>query len=429
MAKMVYILAKDGMPLMPTSRFGHVRRMLDAGLFVPVTTRPFTVRMTYEPENTTVQPVGGGMDPGRTNIGLSAESGGHCLERVHCTTRNKEIPKLMEKRKEHRRASRSGARKRRKRRAWGNNTVFMHFKEDPTIWKHCEDFKNGPLKGHGSVNDAVDAMQEGKCLLCGGRIEHHHHVIPRSEGGSDTMDNIAGICLACHDKVHKDAKAKEKLKAKTAGRNKKYGALSILNQVMPYFLKYLETIFPDNVHVTRGWETSKFREDYGIGKDHGLDAYCIAMAAYDGSLPYVEQDFPDTQEALQFRRHDRALVKAQRERTYKYEGKTVAKNRHKRMSQTDSGRWKTQPYDSLEEWYAKQVELYGEKEAMARLSRLEVQKSRRYYNDMCRVLPGAQFICQGKRYILTGQLSNGQYYRAYGRGRGISRLQNVKYWH
>lgn len=42
---------------------------------------------------------------------------------------------------------------------------------------------------------------------------------------------------------------------------------------------------------------------------------------------------------MQFRRQNRANIQAQRARTYKFEWKTVAKNRKKSMGQTDL--WKS----------------------------------------------------------------------------------------
>ena len=37
----VYVLDKDGNPLMPTKRFGHVRKLLDAKLAKSVSSKPF----------------------------------------------------------------------------------------------------------------------------------------------------------------------------------------------------------------------------------------------------------------------------------------------------------------------------------------------------------------------------------------------------
>lgn len=37
--------------------------------------------------------------------------------------------------------------------------------------------------------------------LQGDRMEHHH-VIPKSRGGADTIENVAVICKNCHDERH-----------------------------------------------------------------------------------------------------------------------------------------------------------------------------------------------------------------------------------
>ena len=49
----------------------------------------------------------------------------------------------------------------------------------------------------------VDAMH--RCCLC---PEHHdvtdlHHVVPISEGGPNTEDNLMVICPTCHAKIHR----------------------------------------------------------------------------------------------------------------------------------------------------------------------------------------------------------------------------------
>lgn len=47
-------------------------------------------------------------------------------------------------------------------------------------------------------------------------------------------------------------------------------------------------------------------------------------------------------------------------------------------------------------------------------SQLTVEKSTKRYNDPGRLIPGARFEYMGEYYVLSGQLSNGQYLRAYG---------------
>ena len=47
---------------------------------------------------------------------------------------------------------------------------------------------------------------------------------------TSTIDNIVGLCTQHHDLVHKDATWQKRLAKKKTGLNKKYGALSVLNQ-------------------------------------------------------------------------------------------------------------------------------------------------------------------------------------------------------
>lgn len=474
----VYVLGPDGKPLMPTRRCGWVRRNLKSGRAVVAKKKPFTIRLTYHPETTVTQPVTVGMDPGRTNIGITAVAeDGRCLYSVHCTTRNKAIPRLMKERKAHRQVSRRGERLARKRLAKRHATVsgtltgrklpgceeisvvkdiintearFNNRKRPegwltPTanqlLWTHLHlldkasellpvtdvvievnrfsfmqldnpetpkeniNFQRGRLFQKGGVHAAVSEMQEGRCLLCGGGIEHYHHIVPHSKGGSDTMDNIAGLCRQCHTLVHTDTKAEQKLLSKKQGLNKKYGALSVLNQITPYLVNACGKKFPGRTTVTNGWNTKQYRDDNGIPKDHDTDAYCIACSSLTGQS--VMDPPVHSYEIMQFRRHDRARIKCQRERTYKYENAKVATNRRKRMDQKS---------DSLEEWFEDMVSKYGKTSAEAMRSVLTVSKSQRYYNNMERLMPGTAFLYKGKVYILSGQLSGGEYFRAVGMG-------------
>jgi len=143
----VYVLDKEGCPLMPTKRFGKVRRMLNSRQAKVVCSKPFTIQLTYEPKTHVMQDVVLGIDPGRTNIGISCvREDGKCLFAAETVTRNKEIPKLMLKRKQHRQASRRGERLRRKRRARKYGTLskknldrMLHGCDEPV---HIKDIIN-----------------------------------------------------------------------------------------------------------------------------------------------------------------------------------------------------------------------------------------------------------------------------------------------
>lgn len=311
---------------MPIRRYGWVRRALKSGRARAVTTVPFTIRLTYEPGNHVVQDIILGIDPGRINIGLAAVTDdGRCLYSSHCAARNKEVPKLMAERRQHRQVSRRGERLARKRLAkrlgttrqavmermlpgYGkpvqvkdiiNTEVRFNNRKRPEGWPtptatqllrthlnlawlvrrilpvsrvslelnrfafmemeaggklRPEQYQHGPLYGYSGIRHALEDQQSGKCLLCGKRlIEHDHHLVPRSKNGSDTLANMAGLCGQCHDLAHKDAGVAEKLAKRKAGINKKYHALSVLNQIIPYLAQDLERMFDGKgFFVSRG---------------------------------------------------------------------------------------------------------------------------------------------------------------------------------
>ena len=474
----VYVLNKDGKPLMPTHRCGHVRWMLKHGKAKVVKQKPFTIRLCYDcPDG--VQPLYGGTDPGRTNIGDAVlDQNGEEVYADRVQTRNKEIPKLMDKRAQHRRASRQGERKARQRLAKKHGTEMEPREkerklpkcEEPIVckgiintesrfcnrarpegWltptanqlrqthrnlvaKICSilpvtdwtlewnkfafmkmedgsitgvDYQNGRLKGFASVEEYVSEMQGGACAVCGAPIEHYHHIVPRHENGSDGPENIVGLCEACHTKAHTDRKTKNQI-AKI-GKKKRWAALSVLNQAMPYiYADLVERFGEDHVHVCYGWQTANERDALGLSKDHAIDAACIA-AIGAGLEPKNLWEKP--YEIKQFRRHDRARVHAQKQRTYKRNigtpekprWITVAKNRRKGFEQKE---------ESLETYLASLPE--GERETIC--SQLKVIRSKRSYNDTKRDLPGTVFMYEGRRYVLSGQRNKGFYLQAVGYG-------------
>lgn len=72
--KYVYILDMNGNPLMPTRRFGKVRRMLRDGLAKIVHRDVFTIQLLYEPKTHFVDDLTLDCDAGDNRIGLSVSS-------------------------------------------------------------------------------------------------------------------------------------------------------------------------------------------------------------------------------------------------------------------------------------------------------------------------------------------------------------------
>ena len=330
-----------------------------------------------------------------------------------------------------------------------NRFAFMQM-ENPGI--SGVDFQNGPLKGFDDIKVAIREQQHGKCLMCKNDIEHFHHIVPRSKGGSGTIQNQAGLCKKCHAKVHTDTEFQAKFKDKKEGLIKKYGALSALNQAVPFICKELLKIYGvEHVHFCTGKDTSLIRSSLGYEKTkenqmHEVDAYCIGLAAIGadkGKCPGFngEREVPGRQKVVcgsnvpvltshvgqnsrsksgheperrainnvfkikQFRRQDRSIINYQRERTYYLDGKKIATNRKPRFEQKGH---------ALSDWYSEQVKLKGKEYANKLTGRITVKKSTRGYNSKDRVMPGTVFYYNGKRLVLTGQLTGGKYYRAYG---------------
>ena len=116
---MVYVLNKDGQPLMPTSRYGKVRRLLKEGKAKVVKRCPFTIQLMYSSTNYT-QPITLGVDAGSKHIGLSATTKEKELYASDVELRN-DIVDLLSARRELRRSRRN--RKLRYRATRFNNRV------------------------------------------------------------------------------------------------------------------------------------------------------------------------------------------------------------------------------------------------------------------------------------------------------------------
>lgn len=287
-----------------------------------------------------------------------------------------------------------------------NRFAFMQMENPETSGV---DFQNGPLKGFNDVKAAVREQQNGKCLMCKNEISDFHHIVPRSKGGSDNIQNQVGLCPKCHERAHTNENFKQKLADKKSGLLKKYGALSALNQAVPFICKRLLKIYgKDHVHFCTGKDTSLIRASLGYEKTkdnqmHEVDAYCIGLAAI-GADTAGPPRFENVYRIKQFRRQDRSIINYQRERSYYLDGKKIATNRRPRFEQKG---------EALSDWYSKQVELTGP-EPMDKLTGiLVVKKSTRGYNAKNRMMPGTVFYYNGKRLVLTGQLTGGKYYRAY----------------
>ena len=462
---MVYVLNKDGKPLMATTRGGRVRYLLKEKKARVVCTTPFTIQLNYDTPDIT-QDLILGIDPGRTNIGVAVvKEDGQCVFSAHLETRNKEVPLLMKKRADFRKQHRNlDRRRKRQRRAKAAGTTIAEGSvgrllpgyEKPIVCHHIRnkearfnnrsrpagwltptanhllqthisliakiakvlpitkvvvelnrfafmamdnpnirrwEYQKGPLYGLGSVEDAVYSQQDGHCLFCKKPIDHYHHVVPRHKGGSETLANRCGLCAKHHDLVHKDKAWTDKLVTRKEGMNKKYHALSVLNQIIPHLMEYLGSKTLYDVYATDGKSTKGFRIAKNVPKEHYTDAYCIACSILDTA---IEVSAPTSPFKLkQFRRHDRqSCIRQMVDRKYLLDGKVVAANRHKAIEQKS---------DSLEEFR----EAYGD----AAVSQLTVRPHLPQHKDMTRIMPGAVMDFNGTIGVMQSS-TVGSFYKS-----------------
>lgn len=71
-----FVVANDGMPLMPTHNPKKVRKLLKTGKAEIYEYSPFTIKLTYKSEKN-IQPVEIGLDSGSVHVGISVKSEKH----------------------------------------------------------------------------------------------------------------------------------------------------------------------------------------------------------------------------------------------------------------------------------------------------------------------------------------------------------------
>lgn len=405
----IYVLGIDGKPQMPTNRKVRVRSLFKSGLAKIVDTVPFTIRLLYE-NNAVLQPITLAEDPGRTNIGVAVLTQlGDLVFSAAVETRNKDIKKLMTDRKVHRQASRRGERKARQRLARRHGSMIkagMLMRKLPQYavdkFVTCKFIKNTEARfcNRKRIPDWLTPTVNHI-------VQTHINLIKKVEGYLPITDIAIEVNRFAFMQMENPEASGVDFQN---GPLKGYGALSTLNQAIPFICKRLIKVYgKDHVHFCTGKDTSLIRTSFGCEKTkdnqmHEVDAYCIGLASLGIDIKRLPK-FNHVYKIKQFRRQDRSIINYQRERTYYLDGKKIATNRKPRFEQKG---------DALSDWYSEQVKLKGKAYADKQTGHITVKKSIRSYNSRNRVAPGAIFYYNGKRLVLTGQLTGGKYYRAYG---------------
>ena len=308
---MVYVINKDGQTLMPTERYGKVRRLLRDKKAKVVRRCPFTIQLLY---NTTsiVQEVTLGVDAGSKTIGLSATTKKKVLFEAEVTLRN-DIVDLLSTRRELRRGRRY--RKIRYRKARFNNRrkgdgwlapsirqkIETHINiigkihqilpirkiivevasfdvqkiKNPNI--QGEEYQQGEQLNFWNVREYVLYRDGHICQCCKGKskdkVLNVHHIESRKIGG-DASNNLITLCETCHIKYHKG----EISLPKKIHRGMKFNDAIFMGIMRWNLYNVLKDMCPD-VKMTYGYITKHVRIQHMLQKTHYIDARCISENA------------------------------------------------------------------------------------------------------------------------------------------------------
>ena len=317
----VYVLDLNGQPLMPTVRFGKVRRLLRDKKAKVVRRCPFTIRLLYETKTNVVQDCYCGVDTGSKHIGVAVVGNDKVLYQSQTELRNN-IKKKIDARRAYRRNRRSRKTRYRKPR-FLNRKNSMKLNRLPPSVKHkvqthideiefCKKilpvsdlilevsqfdtalmknpslideivrhwgYQKGFDYGYSSRREAVLHRDNYTCQCCGKkncRLEVHH-IKFRSNGGTDDEENLITLCEDCHKGVH----------AGTVTLNKKPKKSKSLKHAthMSIIRSWLLRKYPNAIE-TFGFVTSENRNHLHLEKDHYIDACVIAS----GGLEFKELD-------------------------------------------------------------------------------------------------------------------------------------------
>lgn len=311
---MVYVIAKNGQPLMPTERFGKVRRLLKNNKAKVIHRCPFTIQLLYEIENPVTQEIVLGIDAGSKVIGVSASTEKKEVYAAEVELR-KDVSSLLSARRELRFSRRN--RKTRYRKPRFNNRVHAkkkgwlapsilqkigtHLKVVENIIKllpvskiivetasfDIQKIKNPAIQGieyqQGEQLDFWNAREyvlfrDGHtCQCCKGkskdRILNVHHIESRQTGGN-APNNLITLCETCHKKYHRG----ELELPKTIRRGMKFKDSAFMGIMRWAFYNRLKEIYAPlgiAVDMTYGYITKNTRIRHGLPKTHRVDALCI----------------------------------------------------------------------------------------------------------------------------------------------------------
>lgn len=317
---MVYVVSKNGQPIMPTEDNRKVRLLLESGKAKVVRRTPFTIQL-LSTSHCYMQDVTLGVDAGSKHVGLSATTKKKELFAAELRPRN-DVVKLMSARRELRRSRRN--RTTRYRAARFDNRVHAKHKGwlapsvDVKIWNHIQgiryvskllplatirvetaefdlqrlkameageplpvgkDYQLGEQYDEYNVRQYVLHRDGYTCQCCGAHgtprkaVKFHVHHLESRKVGGNAPDNLITLCEDCHKAYHA---GKVELPAKRRRRSSTRDA-AFMGIMRKTLMQRLHEMFSDvEIRGTYGYITKYWREKKNIVKTHISDAFVIA---------------------------------------------------------------------------------------------------------------------------------------------------------
>ena len=317
---MVYVLSKNGTPIMPTNNHAKVRLLLKHGKAKIVKRTPFIIQLLSS-SKTYKQDVTLGIDAGSKHVGMSATTSKQELFIAELRPRN-DVVGLLSTRRELRRSRRS--RKTRYRKTRFNNRVKTKHRGwlapsiEVKIWNHIQginlvnkilpltiikvetaefdlhrlkalgegkhlptgkDYQLGEQYNYYNVRQYVLHRDGYKCIYCGAKSTekngvkfHIHHLESRKIGGN-APSNLITLCESCH-KLHHAGKLKLPVNKRKIKSMRDATFMGIMRKAL---MERLRNMFPNiEIKETMGYITKYWRERKNIEKSHTSDAFVIA---------------------------------------------------------------------------------------------------------------------------------------------------------
>lgn len=341
---MVYILSKNGQPLMPTEDHRKVRLLLKSKKAIVIKRTPFTIRILGTSHNY-VQPVTLGIDAGSKHVGISASTETKELFAAELRPRN-DVTGLMSTRLQFRRSRRN--RTTRYRQARFENRVRSKHKDwlapsvEVKIHNHIQginlvcrilpvteirietaefdlqrlkameegkplpvgtDYQLGEMYDEYNVRQYVFHRDDYTCQCCGAHGKgvklHVHHIETRKTSGN-APDNLITLCPNCHRLYHL-GKISLPVKKRRMRSTRDAAFMGIMRKTL---IARVKALYPDvKVSGTYGYITKYLREKNSLIKTHCTDALCIAR--HPNALRMGKQ-----YTIIPVRRHNRQIYKA-----------------------------------------------------------------------------------------------------------------------